>query len=457
MLDQALCIKRHTSFKPVFLLADPGLLGYRGICQGHGIEVVGLAEEHGSHSSAPRPHAGSVRRTAAPFTRLLLHDRIAHSLPVSLVRMLLTCWDMKARYKKLYDLCHTYNPFAICMTGDRELGFVQPLLRVGLDLNIPTIISLPASPQADGQVLVRQAHHRFHVAPGRRPPLLNRVAVRTYPEQVRHTKYGPLLFSPGWLILALKSLGMYPDNPWVTGCGNSRFIMVDGEWSRQQYIASGVPEHKIKIVGDLSYDALYAAWQNRGDIRERLFATYGLRRDRPLLIFSVPSMAEQNILPWHAHWQQIHGLLKVLAECDANVLLSLHPKCAYARYAHLEHKFGFPICRERLYHLLPAADLFITHYSSTVQWAILCHIPVIICDLSHAKIGTYSGFEGVVAEPYSVDRFQRTLLDIVHNTERHQALVAAQRRAAAQLAAFDGTSNQRFIALLESIHDGTLH
>lgn len=145
-------------------------------------------------------------------------------------------------------------------------------------------------------------------------------------------------------------------------------------------------------------------------------------------------------------------LAQALRDQGGNVLISLHPRMDPAQYQFLEKEYHLPIARQRLAEILPAADLFLATFSSTVLWAVLCRIPCLVVDFYNFGYNDFDFITGVE----QVDRreeFAPRLAELLSpaGQERRDHLSRENQRWAEELSIFDGHCRQRLVqALVEA-------
>ena len=445
MLDQARVLRDSGSFTPVMVLATAAMAKMAETCRAEGLTFVDATGEIERRrlEAAPRQHGWGERLETWAQRR----DRLGCLLPLSLLRLVHLRRRLRAEYAEFRALCERWQPVAILVPGDRELSPVPPMLRAALDLEIPSVIAFSGVPDPAGAAGLRRHDKRFRLDLRSLPPLLNFYAARRYPRQVCDSRFGRMLFSPGWLVLALASLDMLSANPWIQGGGNSRYILQNSKRRMRHFIERGVPESKHVFVGDLTLEPLHAAKHERESVRKRLTSSAASK----LVVMSVPNDAEHNACDWPTHLARMAAFMRPLAESGAQVVLSLHPKSKAEDYRALAERFGFRFADRPLVEILPAADLFVCSGSSTVLWANLVEVPAI--NLDYLDVGNFENraVPGVTSVRTAA-AFAAALEQALHGmtAEARQALAdyAAEMR---EDSLFDGRAGARFCAFLETL------
>jgi hypothetical protein len=206
--------------------------------------------------------------------------------------------------------------------------------------------------------------------------------------------YNGLSFYPFYVLNALYKFGTLSSNPWVMGNGISDIVCLDSKNSYKRYLDYGVSQDKLRIVGDISYDNLYLHYSNKN--KEILYSKYNLDASKKILIVALPQLAEHKIMSWTDHWKEIYFIVATIPKDKFNIILSLHPKMDILKYKHLEDSFECTIISERLVNILPAADMFIATYSSTVIWSTLCGIKTIVIDFYNLNWSLYEHLSSIV-------------------------------------------------------------
>ncbi len=449
MLPQCRLLSGRPGLRPVMLLADPRTYGYAQKCLSEGVEALSLEGRVGDDpvDAVERRWQAVAGRLSAPLRRLLLSERIAHSLPVAWWRRRSVVAAYAAQRAVWESVLRELAPAVVMMPGDRELGFVPPLLAAARAAGVPTVISTSNIPTVDSLAASRADRLRFTLEPRRCPLLWNMVAARRHPGQVAETPRGRLLFSPGWLVSALNALGMLSQRPWTQGGGNSDHVLLDGPRKKRLFLELGAPAEKLRVVGDLAHDELHRAHELRETTRRELCLSAGFDSDRPLVVLAVPIFAEHGLLSWPFHLKSLRRFAGVLAARSANVLLSLHPKSDPSRYAFLHDDFGFRFSERPLARLLPAGDLLVCGNSSTIDWAILCRLPVINLDYAELDDAAFADCPAVL-KAHTPEEFAAALDRFDSARDELRRL---QEQAARDLAEFDGRAGERFASFVESL------
>ena len=332
--------------------------------------------------------------------------------------------------KEKYDAC--------IVAGDRhQSGCELALLRVCKEKGIPAIIP-PISYISDTErLLLWRLEKKFKV--DNFPSLKDKYngIVRINPSTNRSVYY----YSPG-IALAFGELDLLPENPWVMGGGNSSKLLADGEETRDRYRRDGCDPGKIEITGHPSHDRLYETLKKRSLRKKEFIENNSLNISKKVAVVSLPQLAEHGICDWNRHWAEINFLCESVKAEFENVVLSLHPKMDRRKYDYLESKYEVVIANERLIEYIAIADVFVSTFSSTVQWAALCHTPALVVDFYGLGYHSYDDFGGVVTVR-NREEFKRILSQLLNDEEYYLQLVKMQANISPQISPFDGNCRER--------------
>ncbi len=242
---------------------------------------------------------------------------------------------------------------------------------------------------------------------------------------------------------ALTRLGVFPNNPWVLGSGCCDFMLLESDREKERLIRLGGDASKYITTGAASHDDLYNSLLEKKSINDALIKKYQLSYDRNIVI-SLPQYFEHGLCEKKLHFQYIEDLLYQLSDLNFNLIISLHPKMNLDNYIYLKSKFQIVILEESLSNVIVVADIFLATYSSTIAWALMCQIPVVIFD--HIGLN-YSDF-------YSEFDFKvvKDNLELKAEVEHKIDLLSSisSENEVKNLSPFDGACVDRIVCLLAS-------
>ena len=185
-------------------------------------------------------------------------------------------------------------------------------------------------------------------------------------------------------VLALESLGITLQNPWIVHGGHSDVLCVENDIAFHQYQREGIQQKKLVKTGTPYCDVLS---------RARLDSS-GVRQDGPtkLLISWPPSYHDTfpGINEFETYLDMTREIFNFLRSLPGVALtVSLHPACSN-EVADLLSEMGVNVSGEYILELMAHHDVFSTYFSSTIRWALACGIPVVNYDAYQLKIDTYN-------------------------------------------------------------------
>lgn len=448
--DLALSIHSEGEFAVVVLIPNAAIrarafaedLAFPCVDLDTGQELKIAAPGCGARPTAANVPAGDTGKTSWVDSR---HARLLQFFPLRGLMTLVKCLQLTLQAARCRDVLKRIAPISLVVPGDRESGYLLPMIREARRLGIPVIVGggiLSASPN---EMFPARRERPVYYVTG-----LSRFKQK-YPDQWRHDSLSGQDISVygAYLTQAYALLSMLPQNPWVIGGGSCDCVMVDSERVKDRYIEQGVDASKIRVVGHVNHDRLFRALSNRDKIRECLLNKYGLERGGPILLFGPSNFGETGIYPWDYHWAACRELAAVATKCSSRVLVTLHPRQARADYLFLEQEFlSLKILDEPLADILPAVDTyFIGLGSSTESWAIQCGVPVVVADHYPLKVHFNEAMPGIV---YVQDIAE--LIDIlsgVHNDPSYRAeFIKNMASVAKVLGNLDGNAVKRTIEVV---------
>ncbi len=448
-------IERQTGFMPVMVLATPELENHPGPARRQGINFIAVAavpQQDQGHFRFAAGVARALRRLGLPgrlAARLLASERIRHGSVVGLARLAVTRVWLRRQCRQAARLLEALSPAALLLSGDRELGPFPAWQRAARDRRVPCVVAGVTLPSPDSDAFGRFHRARFFAGIGQAAPLINLVAAWCFPRQCRRADGRRLLFTPGWLTLALALAGMRIPMPWVQG-SNSDAILTDCEARKALYVANGIPAARVRITGRVLYDDLFRLAASKADLRRRLLDDLAMPADLPIVLVSVPASAEHGLMDARTHYEKIEELLDHLASLNANIILSLHPRSDRQDYAKRIRETKLRLLDKPLFQYMAAADVFVCEASTTIDWAILCGVPTVDLQHSGIRIETWREFPGVLAFD-RLDEAMEAIDRLIRDPATHARLQAAQMDGRDRICLFDGKCADRFRAVLESI------
>ena len=291
----------------------------------------------------------------------------------------------------------------VFVTGDRHLHEEPAILKAAHDLGV--IILLP--------YIVNYSEHE-RILLGRKDDLLDIDSLysRYAKKKFRKYEHKGLHYYPFYAMNAISKFGALSKNPWVMGNGLSDILCVESQYTFDKFVDYGVEKEKLHLVGEVSYDVMHNHCKNRDQLSEYIFEKYDLKKDKQLIIISLPQLVEDQNISWDRHWEDVFFLLNSLTNTEQNILISLHPKMNLEKHHFLESKYKCKIMGERLKEVLPIADVFIGTYSSTIFWSVICGVKTMVIDFYDFN---YSMYEHLTSISFVNNKlfFDKSLKDLL--------------------------------------------
>lgn len=350
----------------------------------------------------------------------------------------------------LKRLAKQYRIRAVVVADDRSLGWEFGAIFAAKRLGIATAAIPFALSDPDADWIGRKDRTVFDpYSGGSLERRVKQMVCRYYPENIRVNGGRALMFFTSGQACVLMAYKAVMKRPWAYGGGITDAVAVYGEADRTKQLGLGVPASKLVTTGQCSMDQLFASRGKSSEIRRTLLLEHGLPCDRRVIVCAVPQYLEHGMLDAPKHWELTEQMLGSMADTGANVFLSLHPRSRREDYRSLAERFGAVIVSSPLIEILPAADLFVATHSSTVRWAVLLRIPVIVLD----DFGVGSGSMPIGGVQFLSERNQfatrcRQMLET--QTVRMSVQVELDKQALS-LDPFDGRNSERSIELLRTL------
>jgi hypothetical protein len=407
------------------------------------VEIVTL----GRYSQSPEAklivgfgfRASARRRVNHIKTRLLKCD-IFRNLSIYLKKK-----EISKLEERVAELLTTYSPSAIVVAADRNTGIEPSIIKIAKSRQIVTVIPpIAFAASKEGLMIVRR-EHAGHIVTNE-----NAFKMRFPSQWVKDpVTCQDVSFYSISLTHAYSELKMLSPQPWVMGAGLTDWILADSEFVAERYLASGVPAEKIVITGHMEHDRVAETIARRSEVRRILEQKYRLATQKKIIILPLTNWAEHNFMPQDWHWRECEFLCQVAVEQDANVLVPLHPTQKREDYLRLEALFpSVRVLEEPLSEVLGVADVYLTGLgSSTVLWAVMVGIPVVIADHYHEKDHMHMGLPGVLyvqSKELLGDAIHRLLNDPDH----YGAIKNEQIKAQPYFGKIDGQSTQRIVSFI---------
>jgi hypothetical protein len=348
---------------------------------------------------------------------------------------LILSYKLKKKYKKSLKILQKRKPISIVLRGDRHLGegWEPAFIKAGKKLNIPTVV-LTYSYTSDPESLLYRRRARSDLDGSEVEDIEQHFPGQYYFDT--DTKKN-ILYRPTFALEALKENGMLPRYPWVMGGGNSDYIIVAGENTKQRLIRLQCYKDKIIVTGLAVHDELFNNYQKRDAIKRDIYQKYNFENDKPLIIVSPLQLFEEKLTDLATAQDELDSLMNLCSRLDANILVSLHPRMKKSLYGEIIARYSIPVADEPLFDIVVCSDIFTAPYSSTVEWAVMCGIPTVIFDFYKLNYSIFEDYKGIVVVKEKV-QYGPMINGLLLDPDKYQTMVEQQISTGRDLSPFDG-------------------
>jgi hypothetical protein len=344
--------------------------------------------------------------------------------------------------KKFKDLLILNKINLIVMGGDIVGHDMAHYINVGHALGIGSAL-VPqwlAGPKEPAETISHLSEYKVGVN-------LNRLFVLINPRwKYSHGNF-QIIRLPAWRILILSMFTVSPPSPWVLHSGYSDAILVESEAAKSYALKLGIPSSKLIVVGSMSHDILYQSLQ--------VLSKSDASIERSALCALPPNMFYDLNPARRGQFTSYEELVKFWIECirtafGSNYLLCIHPSSG-EEVVKLLTKYNARYSREKVIDLIPHFDVYIACISATIQWALVCGIPVINYDVYGYNYPDYEGLDGVLTVASKED-FANALYEISTNDSHYKSLRKKQKDVASDWGHLDGLAHSRIHDALKNIY-----
>lgn len=225
--------------------------------------------------------------------------------------------------------------------------------------------------------LIQGAERNIRYEKGHFPKLFTRILKKTYFER-EGFYYG---FLPFENIMALyKTKTLPPDIKTVHG-GYSDKLAAESQMMRKHYISEKISQRKIVLTGSMNDELLSKSINESFFTKEKIYKQFKFNPDLKLLSVSfVPDYSYKNLFTDYFEYASfIISSLKKLK--NFNVVYQFHPRVQQDKLNLIKSSFDIAVSDLATIDLIPASDLFVASYTSTIRWAIASGVPVVNLDV----------------------------------------------------------------------------
>jgi hypothetical protein len=423
---------------------------------GHALTTLGGYDVHYLKAglSVDRNLTGVATKKASSASTPKLLDTVKRTVLKSPVLGALALWrGIVADRIRLRAIFSALNPDVVVVFDDRTARPDLIICALAKARCVPVVVVPFAVSSVEADVMMRQDKSEHRVRSGSWRWLKRLVAWRWRDQVLAEGTSSPLLFFNVFDTVVLAATGILSLRPWVQGGGGADLVFASGldEWA---YLANGgIEPGRIAVTGQPSLDALKLDVPARERRRSELSVQYGLQGGLPMIVCAVPQDAEHHLVSWDRHREMTERLFEALAASGATVLLSMHPRSNRHDYEQAAMRHGLVIAEEPLAILLPAADMLVGTFSSTIRWAIGLGIPAIVIDALGLRLNLYRDLDGVtLLDDHAA--LAKHLEAFVNSRETRERLAVRAAAGAQRVGRVDGGAAVRFVDAMRRLLNG---
>ena len=281
---------------------------------------------------------------------------------------------LEARSEALRYFARVHTDLVIVCEESADLECL--VTKTARENGIP-VLSVPYGawgPQDRGEAYYHQAH--FQVRGRIRERLARKFSKWVYTYRDRR-----LFHSSPFYIACMELFGASPRNPWFVNTGWVDATAVESPAMREHYLAQGLPEESLTLVGSAALHDLYRNEADKRSLREAFAAEYGLDPDRPIAYCALPPHVEYRPQFLFASSEQtVEAMIRPLLDMHhVQVVFGLHPRESNRKLPCFDWP-GVKLHRGKLTDVLPLVDVFVANISASIRWAVALGLPVVNYD-----------------------------------------------------------------------------
>ncbi len=299
--------------------------------------------------------------------------------------------DYQFYYKKCKNIFTDYNVKLLITIHDNTMFSINnALVKLAKDSNITILLPYIMYVNPESTFLTKNGNERYTMT--NKSSLFEKIVFKKHIDKTYKNYYS----LPAFGLAALEQFGTLSEMPWLDGGGNSDIVAVSNKIGYNLHKIMGIDEKKLKLIGDVSLDKLFYNFNKKVDINNFIYKKYNLDRSKKLMLVGLSHWWEHNMADKATHFDIVNHTLEstLIFKKDYNILVVLHPSMEKRNYTFLESKYKIQIINDSTSDILPAVDLYVTNYSSTVIWSILCNIKTLVVGY-HKNFTIYDHFKSI--------------------------------------------------------------
>lgn len=279
-------------------------------------------------------------------------------------------------------------------------------------------------------------------------------AIRQHaPEWIKQGTHAGALLFPADYIVALESAGMHVRNAWVVHGGVADRLLVESPQMMRLYQSEGLPAEKLALTGspygDFLLDALRDDAAARDAFRQPRKITAGKTR---VLVSWPPSYHGErgSHSEFPTYLEMTRAVIEGLRDVPGvQLTVSLHPAVSTEDRDAIA-AMGVELSSRYVLELIPANDIYVSYYSSTIRWAIASGKPVLNYDAYKLNLDVYDAAPGVVTLGSAREIVARAA-ELAASDQAFADLAAKQVAVAPDWGLLDAPAMPRILAELDRL------
>lgn len=273
------------------------------------------------------------------------------------------------------------------------------------------------------------------------------------PQWIKKGLYERAIMHPPEVIFAMESLGMTLRDAWIIHGGLSDVLCVESENSQRQYESEGIPGARFRLTGSPYCDVMVDSLRDDPLSASALFQARKIEAESFRVLVSWPPSyhdtypGRNEFASYEAMTFEVFSFLKQLPGVRLSV--SLHPACSDEVVA-IFKKLGINIESEFLLKLIPAHDIFVTYYSSTIRWALAAGKVVVNYDAYDIKLRAYDSAPGFL-NCENFDQLRTNISQLVSSSGALEDVMSRQIEVAGKWGVLDGECTRRIFSEIDML------
>lgn len=357
----------------------------------------------------------------------------------------------KKEIKDINNIFEKIEPSILILAGDNAGYNTALFIKIGHLKNIPSVVipSWMAGPKEAAEAHCNNPENQLK-------SISNKIVGMLFPEWIYEHKGRMLIRWPSYKIILMKLFKVEPPLPWVLLSGYADRILIESSEMQEYCLREGIGKKQLRLTGSIANDEIAEIYKNRASKRNDLYSKYNLDNNKPLLLCAMPPdllySGKKPQCLFNSYDDLTEYWQRSLSEITAyNVIISLHPSTAKNDLYNIA-KFNLRVIDESISEIIPLVDLFVASVSSTIQWAIMCGIPVLNFDVYRFHYTDYMHVDGVLYCE-ELEHYEQLLSKLISDQKFYNNVKADQLNFSSRWGFMDRKSGKRIVNNLIELID----